>query len=225
MRIFSPFKFASTLALASVMTLLSSSCDKEGDDEASRGKYPEVSVPYACQGIFNGDPADEIRHHAKDGKIYEVKPRTRIEEEAGKSLDGSAGSNTATICKIYEGFSESDSLIGIDFRRESGPPPILKNSTKEEDVYTTENKTLIREKDDTVRFDTLCRIPDSTGGLHAENNIHLFMEDEIGLSTEVRVRILASAAEKASAGLGCTNYVKLPKRIALKKLPEAETAG
>jgi len=212
-------RVSATIASAVGMTLIVSSCSAGREEAKERPRYPEVSVENACDGIFKGRPAAEIKKATERGKVYQIRPEESIEKEAEGAIDDSPSSNISIICSIRGELSETDPLIEINFRRQNGPPPLSARGSSEEKSYLLGERAVLREDGKTVRFDTLCRIPELADNFGEKNTIHLFMVDEVDLTIEIRANILASAAEKASSGLGCVNEVRFPEGENLKEIP------
>jgi hypothetical protein len=191
--------------VATVLLLASCSPERGGSEDEDRDWHPRTSVSLACDGIIEREPGVEVKSKLNRAEIYERKPEDEISAAGRESIGDSTNSNLSSICKIYRGVGEENSAIRIDFRRMGNPPPIGSPSREKGKAYLMGSSTIVREKGEYMTLDSLCRLPALTDEAGEENSVHLFMVDDLGLSTRTRALILASAAEKVSSGMGCVN--------------------
>lgn len=216
------FKATALTVLITFIASGSSSCGpgmEESTSEKTSAEYPAIPLGRACDSIIPKVSAVEVSSHLGTGEVREENPGESIEEKAREAFEEGHDSDFTLVCRFYAEVDGEEMGMSVDFRRESGAPPNLRNSTPPWTVYRVSNKTLLREKENITHLDVLCLTPEPSGGARKENTISLSMTEDMGVSSATKAGILATAAEKIASGLECANDVSFSDTPEISPLP------
>jgi hypothetical protein len=200
----------------------SSSCGPgmdESTSEKTSAEYPAVPLDRACDSIIPKAAAVEVSSHLGTGEVREEKPGESIEEKAREAFKEGHDSDFTLVCRFYAEVDGEEMGMSVDFRRESGAPPNLRNSTPPWTIYRISNNTLLREKENITHLDVLCLTSEPPDGTRKGNTISLSMTEDMGVSIATKAGILAAAAEKVASGLECANDVSFSDTPEISPLP------